>query len=286
MRSEATRAQNATTVTSLSSSSRILPLVGRLREVTLVMDVYDVARDESARVALMTGEPGIGKTRLLDEIALRADRDGAVVLRGGNSEAEGMPPYLPFLEALGQYIQIAPLDDLREQVAAAPQVLASLFPELIVRLGDLGVPSASPPEQARLRLYEAIGAFLEAIGTPHALVLILDDLQWANSASLDLLCHLARRQSHARLLLLGAYRESEFAHHPALARTVAELSRQRRLTTVTVGPLSLTRSTSLPARGSVLRSAQRPVRSCTGRARAIRFSLRNCSKVGSRRGRW
>ena len=238
MRSETARAQKTNTVISLSISSRILPLVGRLREVARVMDVYDMAKDESARVVLMTGEPGIGKTRLLDEIALRAARDGAVVLRGGNSEAEGMPPYLPFLEALGQHIQITPLDDLREQVAAAPQVLASLFPELIVRLGDLAVPSASPPEQARLRLYEAIGAFLEAIGTPHGLVLILDDLQWADSASLDLLCHLARRQSHARLLLLGAYRESEFALNPALARTVAELSRQRRLTTVAVGPLS------------------------------------------------
>src|SRR6266496_614753 len=238
MRSEGTRAQQATTVIPLPSSSRILPLVGRLREVTRVIDAYDVAREGSARVVLVTGEPGIGKTRLLDEIALRTARDGAVVLRGGCSEAEGMPPYLPFLEALGQYIQITPLDHLREQVAAAPQVLASLFPELIVRLGDLGVPSASPPEQARLRLYEAIGAFLEAIGTRHGLVLILDDLQWADSASLDLLCHLARRQSNARLLLLGAYRESEFALNPALARTVAELSRQRRLTTVTVGPLS------------------------------------------------
>src|SRR5450755_106617 len=112
MRSEATRAQKTNTVTSLPS--RILPLVGRLREVTRVMDVYDMAKDESARVVLMMGEPGIGKTRLLEEIALRAARDGAVVLRGGNSEAEGMPPYLPFLEALGQHIQITPLDDLRE----------------------------------------------------------------------------------------------------------------------------------------------------------------------------
>ena len=61
MRSEATRAQKANTVRSLSSSSSILPLVGRLREVMLVMDVYDVAMDGSARVVLMTGEPGIGK---------------------------------------------------------------------------------------------------------------------------------------------------------------------------------------------------------------------------------
>src|SRR5712691_8368496 len=238
MRSEAPRSQKATTETPLSSSSRISPLVGRLREMTLVMDAYEMAWDGSSRVVLVTGEPGIGKTRLLDEIALRTARDGAIVLRGGCSEAEGMPPYLPFLEALGQYIQFTSLDRLREQSAEVSSVLASLFPELTVRLGDLRVPYASPPEQARLRLYEAIGAFLEATGTPHALVLILDDLQWADSASLDLLCHLARRHSHAHLLLLGAYRESEFAHHPALARTVAELSRQRQLMTVTVGPLS------------------------------------------------
>src|SRR6266699_3169461 len=214
------------------------PLVGRQRELMLVLSHFEAAKAGHAHVVLLVGEPGIGKTRLLDEVALRTAHDGAIVLRGGSSEAEGMPPFLPFLEALGQHIQTTPVDHLREQVAAAPEVLASLFPELTVRLGDLRVPSASPPEQARLRLYEAIGAFLEAIGTPHGLVLILDDLQWADSASLDLLCHLARRQSHAHLLLLGAYRESEFAHHPALARTVAELSRQRRLMTVTVGPLS------------------------------------------------
>jgi predicted ATPase len=213
-------------------------IVGRQHELTLVMSHFEAAKAEHAHVVLLAGEPGIGKTRLLDEVALRTAQDGAIVLRGGSSESEGMPPFLPFLEALGQHIQITPLDHLREQVAAAPQVLASLFPELSVRLGDLRVLSTSPPEQARLRLYEAVGAFLEAIGTPHGLVLILDDLQWADSASLDLLCHLARRQSHARLLLLGAYRESEFALNPALARTVAELSRQRRLTRVVVGPLS------------------------------------------------
>lgn len=232
------QAQKATSVNPLFPFSRILPLVGRLREVAHVMDVYNLTREGSARVVLVSGEPGIGKTCLLDEIELRANGDGAVVLRGRSSQAEGMPPYLPFLEALGKYIQVTPLDLLREQVAAAPQVLASLFPELAIRLGDLGVPSASPPEQARLRFYEAIGTFLEAIGTPHTLVLILDDLQWADSASLDLLCDLARRQSHAHLLLLGAYRENEFNDHPALARMVVELARQRRLITVKVGPLS------------------------------------------------
>jgi DNA-binding CsgD family transcriptional regulator len=149
-----------------------------------------------------------------------------------------MPPYLPFVEALGRYIQTAPLDLLRLQVAAAPQVLTTLMPELITRLGEIPASAPLPPEQARFRLYEAIGMFLQAIGAPHALVLILDDLQWADTASLDLLCHVARQQQGAQLLVVGAYRESEVAHHSTLARTLTELSRQRMLTIVTIGPLS------------------------------------------------
>src|SRR2546428_7646982 len=135
---------------SISPLSLPAPIVGRQRELTLVMHHYEAAKHGHAHVLLLAGEPGIGKTCLLDDIALRTARDGAVVLRGGASEAEGMPPYLPFLEALGRYVQDASLDQLREQVAAAFPVLASILPELVVRLGDLAVPRPLPPEQARL----------------------------------------------------------------------------------------------------------------------------------------
>src|SRR6266851_10311435 len=212
--------------------------VGRQRELNLIWNHYHAASNGNAHVVLVSGEPGIGKTRLLDEVGALATKDGAIVLHGGASEAEGMPPYLPFLEAFGRHIQMTPLDQLRTQVAAASQVLATLLPELITRLGDLPISPPLPPEQARFRLYEAIGAFLEAIGAPHVLVLTLDDLQWADTASLDLLCHVARHRPNAHLLVLGAYRASEMAHSLALARTFTELSRQRMLTTVTVGPLS------------------------------------------------
>src|SRR3989440_752884 len=213
--------------------------VGRQRELNLIWNRYHAASNGNAHVVFVTGEPGIGKTRLLDELGALATKDGAIVLHGGASEAEGMPPYLPFLEAFGRHIQLTPLDQLRTQVAAAPQVLATLLPELITRLGDLPASPPLPPEQARFRLYEAIGAFLEVIGAPHAIVLILDDLQWADTASLDLLCHLARYQSNAHLLVLGAYRESEIERNPVLARTLTELTRQRVLTTVAVGSLSV-----------------------------------------------
>ncbi len=96
-----------------------------------------------------------------------------------------------------------------------------------------------PPEQTCFRLHEALGTFLQAIGAPHMLVLTLDDLHWADSASLDLLCHLTRRQSHARLLIVGAYRDNEIERNSALSRAVVELSRQRVLNTVEVSPLSV-----------------------------------------------
>src|SRR3989440_2427444 len=213
--------------------------IGRQRELNLIWNHYHAASNGNAHVVLVSGELGIGKTRLLDEVGALATKDGAIVLYGGASEAKGMPPYLPFLEAFGRHIQVTPLDQLRTQVAAAPQILATLLPELITRLGDLPASPPLPPEQARFRLYEAIGAFLEVIGAPHILVLILDDLQWADTASLDLLCHLAHHQSNAHLLVLGAYRESEIERNPMLARTLAELTRQRVLATVAVGPLSV-----------------------------------------------
>lgn len=215
------------------------PLVGRQRELTVVMTHYEAVKVRRARVVLLTGEPGMGKTRLLDEVALRTAQDGAVVLRGEATEAEGMPPFLPFVEALGRHIRVTQEDQLCRQVAAAPEVLASLLPELAVCFRERPVPLPFPPEQARLRLYEALGTFLAGIGALHALVLILDDLHWADSASLDLLCHLTRSRSNAHLLVVGAYRESEIDGNPTLARTVSELSRQRELTTLVVGPLSV-----------------------------------------------
>src|SRR2546430_3599035 len=212
--------------------------VGRQRELNLIWNHYHAASNGNAHVMLVSGAPDIGKTRLLDEVGALATKDGAIVLYGGASEAKGMPPYLPFLEAFGRHIQVTPLDQLRTQVAAAPQVLATLLPELITRLGDFPASPPLPPEQARFRLYEAIGAFLEVMGATHTLVLILDDLQWADTASLDLLCHLARHQSNAHLLVLGAYRECEIERNPVFARTLAELTRQRVLATVAIGPLS------------------------------------------------
>jgi DNA-binding CsgD family transcriptional regulator len=212
--------------------------VGRQRELAFIWSQYEAAKIGSGGVTFLVGELGIGKTSILDEFARQATRDGALVLQGGASDADGMPPYLPFLEALGKYIRVTCPDYLRAQVAHAPHMLASILPELATHVDDLSMPYQLPPEQARLRLYEAVGIFLENISASQVLVLTLDDLHWADSASLDLLSYIARHQAKAKLLILGAYRDSEIEENSPLDRTLIELVRQRTLTAVTVDPFS------------------------------------------------
>jgi DNA-binding CsgD family transcriptional regulator len=213
-------------------------LIGRQRELAALWHHFEVAVAGRTGVVLVAGEPGIGKTRLLDAVSARAARAGAVVLCGGASDAEGMPPYLPFLEAFGQHIRAVRPDELREQTGPLASILATILPELTLRLGALPASYPLPPDQARLRLYEAVDTFLAAIAAAQPLLLILDDLQWADPASLDVLCYVARHQPAARLLILGAYRDGEVEQNPALGRAIAELNRLRVLSTLSVGPLA------------------------------------------------
>jgi predicted ATPase/DNA-binding CsgD family transcriptional regulator len=212
-------------------------LVGRRRESDALWARFEAAATGRTGVILIAGEPGIGKTRLLDAFAARATSAGARALRGGASEAVGMPPYLPFLEALGQHVRAASPDDLRVQAGDMAGILASILPELAARLGDMPRNYPLPPEQARLRLFEAVSAFLAALANDRPLALIFDDLQWADGATLDLLVYLARRQRATPLLLVGAYRAGDAEGRPAFAQTLAELNRQRALDLLTLEPL-------------------------------------------------
>jgi predicted ATPase len=225
-------------VTQNLAAHQQLPLAGRQKELHRLWDLFEATSTGGTHIVLVSGEPGIGKTRLLREVAVRAEQSGALVLRGDASEAEGMPPYLPFLEALGSYIRTAPHEHLRAQAGPMAPILATILPELTVILGELPNSYPLPAEQARLRLYEAVGMFLASIATMAPLVVLLDDLQWADPASLGLLLYMVRQRSSTRLFLLGTYRTSELAGNPALERALVELTRLRLLTPLSLGPLS------------------------------------------------
>jgi predicted ATPase/DNA-binding CsgD family transcriptional regulator len=239
---------------------RSAPLIGRARPLGLLAERLDAVRHPtgagSPKVVMLAGAPGIGKTRLLEEFPPPESAIGVTVLRGVASQAAGMPPYLPFLHALGDYIATAPIDLLRDQVGPYAASLATLFPEIPLRLGAPQPPYPLGPEQERYRLYEAVAAFLAALTTPGPLILLLDDLQWADATSCDLLVHIAGRLRSATLLIVGAYRDGEAAENPSLTRALAELNRRRLLAILPLQPLTAEESRTLAS--NVLRGAIAP----------------------------
>jgi len=217
------------------------PFVGRQDELGRLLRCLDEARSSRGQLALIAGEPGIGKTRLLTELAERAGAAGWVVLHGRGYDVEGLPPYLPFTEALRDYIRAAPLEDLRSQLDEAGPEVSLIAPDLRRRLPDLAIaPVASSAEQ-RYQLFESVCDFL--LGIPgrqetRGLLCLLDDLHWADGPSLLLLNHLARRLSDAPLLVVGAYRTVDLNRVSPLTNLLGELRRENIGERVLVGPLS------------------------------------------------
>jgi tetratricopeptide (TPR) repeat protein len=161
-------------------------------------------------VALVAGEPGIGKTRLLAELGSRARAAGWTVLSGRAYDSEGMPPYLPFVEALRSYVRSTSVERLRTELGPGAAEFALLVPELRDLTPEpLSIPGASP-EQQRYRLFESVCDVLDAAarGGETGLLLTLDDLHWADPPTLRLLRHLARRLDRTPLLVV-AYRTVE-----------------------------------------------------------------------------
>lgn len=131
------------------------------------------------------------------------------------------------------------MEALRADLGPGAASVARVLPEVSARLGDVQSLPGVPPEQERLRLFDALAAFVGAIATRSdgALLLVLDDLHWADEASCDLLVHVARRLQRAPLLVLGAFREAEADENRAFGRAMAELNRLRLLEVVRVNPL-------------------------------------------------
>jgi DNA-binding SARP family transcriptional activator len=179
------------------------PLIGRREEMTELEEWRQ--SPEGERVMLLAGEAGVGKTRLLAETAVRAHEAGSIVLAGRAPE-ETMVPYQPFLEALGHYVFRAPVDELRSVAREYGSELGRLIPELRRRLPDLPPPDPGDPDTDRYRLFEAVAGLLGEVSATVPVLIVLDDLQWADRPTLLLLRHLARSPHNSRVSILGAYR--------------------------------------------------------------------------------
>jgi ATP/maltotriose-dependent transcriptional regulator MalT len=174
------------------------PLVGRATELeTLDSALAELQRGRPAAVELV-GEPGIGKTRLLSELAAHAEDRGHIVLSGSASELEDDLPFWVFADALDEYVQALPPRALEGMDAGARGELGHVLPSLGPR------PASAPVE--RFRIHRALRELLQALAARKPLVLILDDLHWADSGSVDLLGMLLRRPPAAAVLIAIAVR--------------------------------------------------------------------------------
>ena len=200
-------------------------LVGRRRELAEVERLFEDEREDPLTVTLLSGDPGVGKSRLAAEFARRLHHRGAVVL-AGRSPQEPLAPYQPFLEALRHYISSAPLDQLQAIVREHGPELQRLLPELGRRISDLPPPAQGRPQTERYRLFEAVLGVLARIAASSRLLLVLDDLHWADRPTLLLLRHLASAQRPARMSILGAYRRGE-ENRAAFGDALQELRDER-----------------------------------------------------------
>jgi class 3 adenylate cyclase/tetratricopeptide (TPR) repeat protein len=198
--------------------------VGRDDELERLGQLWKEAAAGERRVALLAGEPGVGKTRLAAELAVSMDAESAAVLAGRCDEDLGVP-YQPFVEALRHFIDHTSLEHLQERLGRFGGELIRLVPELAERLPDLPPPLRSDPETERYRLFDAVAGWLAALSAEEPLLVVLDDLQWAAKPTLLLLRHLLRSAEPMRLLVVATYRDTDIGRDHPLADFLADARR-------------------------------------------------------------
>jgi DNA-binding SARP family transcriptional activator len=202
--------------------------VGRERELDALVAALDDALSGRGRIVVVGGEPGIGKSRLAEELARRAEAQGAEVHWGRCWEEGGAPPYWPWVQAIRASVRHREAEQLVRELGPGAAEVAELVPDVRQRLPELETPAApADPQQARFRLFDSISSFLTRASRTRPLVIVLDDLNWADRGSLLLLEFVARELAEAHLLLVGTYRDTGLSRGQPLSQTLGELSRGR-----------------------------------------------------------
>ncbi|MEA2221877.1 MAG: hypothetical protein QOH83_253, partial [Solirubrobacteraceae bacterium] len=211
--------------------------VGREEHLQRLQVAWREASMSRRRLALLVGEAGVGKTRLAAQFAAEVHGGGAAVLYG-RCEEEPLRSYQPFIEALRHELRhrgwsgdAGAARDLEE--------LARILPEARPAANGAGAPArVQDPETERYRLFEAVANLLRRASERAPLLLVIDDLHWADKPTLLLLRHLLRHSDPARLMVLGLVRDVEVGDDHPLAELISDLRRERRLDRITLDGLS------------------------------------------------
>ena len=245
-------------VTSLHAAASALdrPLVGRGAELASLVSALDAATAHRGTVALVAGEPGIGKTRLAEELAERATSRATVVAWGRCDESEGAA-YSPWVQIVRSLIDEGEPGAVRWALRGGAADIAQIVPEVKEVVG--GEPEALPllePDAARGRLYDAVANFVLRMATERPIVVVVDDLQWADVPSLQIVRRLAQRVAAHPVLLVCTYRDVDVDESDALRSTMASIARVPGMVRVQPPPLSTAEVADLVTTTTGTRPAQ------------------------------
>lgn len=232
----------ATTLSPHVTVGMEIQLVDRTEEMVLLREAVDKALRKEGCVTILKGEAGIGKTRLARELGTYARLRGVQILRGrcpAVSRTDVVAPFVLWNDVIRDYLHICTPEQLRRVIGPYPSEVGRLAPEIIDKLGVLPESSPLNPEQERGRLFEAVSQFITNISRGTSLVVVLDDLQWADQSSLQLLHYLARTVQRDSLVILGIYRDTDVDRRHPLSPVLTDLDRQHLLQPVQLGRFSL-----------------------------------------------
>jgi eukaryotic-like serine/threonine-protein kinase len=203
------------------------PFVGREDELATLRIAIDNAVAGRGSLRMLVGEPGIGKTRLAGQAGVYARVRGAQPLTGRCYEGEGGLPYMPWVEALRAYVVDRPRDEVQAELGSYASDIAKIVPEVRELVPDAPPAPELEPEQERFRLFDSVSSFLMNASRSSPLLIVLEDLHWADKPSLLLLQHLARRVADCPLLLLGTYRDVDLDRRHPLSAMLSSLRAER-----------------------------------------------------------
>ncbi len=208
------------------------PLVGRRHEKAELLGKLAAAVTGLGSLVLVAGESGIGKTRLTAEVLAEAQQQGVLCLVGHCYEMEGAPPYVPFVEMLEYGARKVKPAAFRHALGDAASGVSKLMPELRRMFADIPDPPDLPPDQQRRFLFNAHLAFVGRCCQIAPMLVVVEDLQWADEATLMLLQHVVSAIRSMPLLIVGTYRDAELSATRPFAQTLEALLRERRATRI------------------------------------------------------
>ncbi len=199
--------------------------VGREEELARLHRQFDEAFAGRGSLVMLVGEPGIGKTRTVQELETYARIRGGIALWGAAHEAAGAPAYWPWVQVGRMYGSANDVTELAPDMQGKGSLLVSIFPERREDANFAEPEALDDPEAAQFRLFDAYTTFVRAMAKRSPLIIALDDLHWSDKPTLLLLQHLAREVSHMRVLLVGTYRDTDLVRAHPLSEALATLNR-------------------------------------------------------------